>query len=87
MIEKIELLNQLAEEYDESFTHFMINSKIVSSTVSGNSRIALQHIPADTLIAIIGGVIVDAKDSYIAMPMGHGLYLHQVTNKIGRAHV
>jgi|TARA_B110000503_G_scaffold110794_1_gene165769 hypothetical protein len=80
VIEKVELLNQLAEEYDESFTHFMINSKVVSSTVSGNSRIALQHIPADTLIAIIGGVIVDAKDSYIAMPMGHGLYLHQVTN-------
>lgn len=76
----IELLNQMAEEYDESFTHFMIDSEIVHSDISGNARIALQKVSTNTLIAIIGGVIVDAKDAYIAMPIGHGLYLHQVTN-------
>lgn len=80
MDEKINLLNYLADKYNESFTHFIIDSKIVSSAVSGNSRVTLQYVPAGMVIAIIGGIIVDAKDSYIAMPVGNGLYMHQVTN-------
>lgn len=73
-------LQKISEYYNEGFTHFFVNSTIVSSTIDGNARIVNEPIKKDQLIAIIGGVVIDHNDDYIAMPMGTGIFLHQVNN-------
>lgn len=76
----VDLLNQLAKKHNEGLTHFFVNSEVITSKIDGNSRISLQIIQPGQLIAIIGGVIVDKLDSFIAMPIGTGIFIHQVSN-------
>lgn len=46
--------------------------------VEGVGRFSSESIPVNTLIAVIGGVLVDEPDQMICMPIGNHLYLHQV---------
>ena len=77
----LSVLQKVSEYYNEGFTHFFVDSKVVSSKIEGNARIVLENVVQGTLIAIIGGVVVDHNDDYIAMPMGTGIFLHQVSNQ------
>ena len=81
MQEAIAKLETLALENDEGLTYFLKKTEIIDSSVSGLSRIALEDIAKDEVIAVIGGIIIDYRDQFIAMPMGFGLSLHQVSNK------
>jgi hypothetical protein len=76
----IEKLIKISEHYNEGFTHFFVNTEIILSRINENARIAKETINSDTLIAVIGGVLIDEHDNYIAMPMGTGIFLHQVNN-------
>jgi hypothetical protein len=78
--EKIDKLGQFMEENDYSLTHFLVSTELKNSDKHEMGRIAKEFIPAGTLIAIIGGVFIDYVDQYIAMPLGSGLYMHQVRN-------
>lgn len=78
--ERIELLGQFMEEHDYSLTHFLVKTELTQSNKHEMGRIALEPIAAGTIIAIIGGVFINYVDQYIAMPLGSGLYMHQVRN-------
>lgn len=78
--EKINKLSNFMKEHNYSLTHFLVNTEIVKSKKHEMGRIAKEFIPAGTTIAIIGGVFIDYVDEYIAMPLGSGIYLHQVNN-------
>lgn len=76
----IDKLIEISEHYNEGFTHFFVTTEIVKSKIEGNARLTRQAIDKETIIAIIGGVLIDEHDNYIAMPMGTGIFLHQVSN-------
>ena len=76
---KIKLLEHIAEKYNHSLSHFLVDT-YQKQGVEGVGRFANDSIKANTLIAIIGGVIVDEPDQMICMPIGNRLYLHQVHN-------
>jgi hypothetical protein len=76
----IDTLNAIAFRINEGLTHFLVQTEIVDSTIIGRSRVARQLITSSTLVAIVGGIIVDNPDSYLAMPLGNGIYLHQVND-------
>ena len=76
----IDKLIEISEYYNEGLTHFFVDTEIVVSKIEGNARLAKQEINNKTIIAIIGGVLIDERDNYIAMPMGTGIFLHQVSN-------
>jgi hypothetical protein len=73
-------LAKISEHYNEGFTHFFVNTEIIFSKINENARITKETINSGTLIAVIGGVLIDEHDHYIAMPMGTGVFLHQVNN-------
>ena len=75
---KLEFLNEIAEKYDISLTHFLVKTIQCNDSTEGVGRFADQYIPADTDVAIIGGLIVNELDDMIALPIGQQLYLHQV---------
>jgi hypothetical protein len=77
MNEKLKLLEHIAEQYNHSLSHFMV-STTQRKGLQGVGRFADEHIKPETLVAIIGGVIVDEPDQMICMPIGNKLYLHQV---------
>ena len=74
---KLDLLNQIAEQYNHSLSHFLVPTT-QRQGLQGVGRFSDENIAPDTLIAIIGGVIVDEPDQMICMPIGNKLYLHQV---------
>jgi hypothetical protein len=74
---KLKLLEHIAEKYNHSLSHFLVDT-YQKQGVEGVGRFANDSIKANTLIAIIGGVIVDEPDQMICMPIGNHLYLHQV---------
>lgn len=74
---KLNLLNQIAEQYNHSLSHFLVTTT-QRQGLQGVGRFSDENIAPDTLIAIIGGVIVDEPDQMICMPIGNKLYLHQV---------
>lgn len=76
----LESLSKLAEKYNEGFTYFIKQTKIIDSTISGQARIVLENVLKDEVIAVIGGILVEEVDDFIAMPVGFGLFLHQVSN-------
>lgn len=76
----IDTLVKISEHYNEGFTHFFVNTEIIASKINGNARITKEIINTGKLIAVIGGVLMDEHDNYIAMPMGTGIFLHQVSN-------
>ena len=76
----IDTLAKISEHYNEGFTHFFVNTEIVISKINGNARITKEKIDSGKLIAVIGGVLMDKNDNYIAMPMGTGIFLHQISN-------
>lgn len=76
----LDILEKIAKKHNEGLTHFFIKSKIVESLISGNARLAEEVIINEQLIAIIGGLVVDSNDNFIAMPMGSGIFLHQISN-------
>ena len=80
MESKLKLLNKIAEKYDIGLSHFLVKTiqRSYNTRDGGVGRFADQYIPADTDIAIIGGLIVDESDGMIAMPIGSKLYLHEV---------
>ena len=77
MTQKLKLLNQIAEQYNYSLSHFLVPTT-QRQGVQGVGRFSEETIAPETLIAIIGGVIVDEPDQMICMPIGNKLYLHQV---------
>jgi hypothetical protein len=79
MNEKLKLLEHIAETYNYSLSHFLVPT-VQQQGVEGVGRFAEELIPADTTVAIIGGLIVDEPDQMICMPIGNKLYLHQVHN-------
>jgi uncharacterized protein len=76
----ISRLDELVQISGENLTHFFIETTIANSAVSGKSRVSLQDVLPGQLVAIVGGLLVDDRDSYLAMPIGLGLYLHQINN-------
>ena len=79
MKQKIALLEQIAEQYNHSLSHYLVPT-VQQNGIQGIGRFAGDNIKANTTIAIIGGVIVDEPDQMICMPIGNKLYLHQVHN-------
>ena len=79
MKQKIALLEQIAEQYNYSLSHFLVPT-VQQNGIQGIGRFAGDNIKENTTIAIIGGVIVDEPDQMICMPIGNKLYLHQVHN-------
>ncbi len=77
---KIGHLSEFMRKHDYSFTHFLVKTEIRASAKHEMGRVALEFIPAGKLIAVIGGVFIDYLDDYIAMPIGSGLWMHQVNN-------
>ena len=77
MNQKLKLLEHIAEQYNHSLSHFLVPT-FQRKGVEGVGRFSDEHIAPDTLIAVIGGVIVDEPDQMICMPIGNKLYLHQV---------
>ena len=77
MKQKLQLLEQIAEKYNYSLSHFLVPT-FQSEGIQGVGRFADADIQTDTTVAIIGGVIVDEPDKMICMPIGNKLYLHQV---------
>jgi len=77
MNQKLKLLEHIAEKYNHSLSHFLVDT-YQKQGVEGVGRFANSNIQANTLVAIIGGVIVDEPDQMICMPIGNQLYLHQV---------
>ena len=77
MNQKLKLLNQIAEQYNYSLSHFLVPT-YQRQCDNGIGRFTADRIEPETLIAIIGGVIVDEPDQMICMPIGNKLYLHQV---------
>ena len=77
MTQKLKLLNQIAEKYNYSLSHFLVPTT-QRQGLQGAGRFSDENISPDILIAIIGGVIVDEPDQMICMPIGNKLYLHQV---------
>ena len=73
-------LAKISKHYNEGFTHFFVDNEFVVSRINGNARITKETINSGKLIAVIGGVVMDEDDNYIAMPMGTGVYLHQVND-------
>ena len=59
---KLEFLNEIAEKYDISLTHFLVKTIQCNDSTEGVGRFADQYIPADTDVAIIGGLIVNELD-------------------------
>ena len=78
MKDKLELLNKVAEHFQCGLSHYLVSVETRSDTVSGLGTYTKQHIPANTLVVIIGGLIVHEPDNMIAMPIGAKLYLHEV---------
>lgn len=78
--EKIDQLSNFMDKNDYNLTHFLVPTQLKESDKHGMGRVSTEFIPAGTTIAIIGGVIIDYVDQYIAMPLGLGLYMHQVNN-------
>ena len=76
MNQKLKLLEHIAEQYNHSLSHFLVPT-FQRKGVEGVGRFSDEHIAPDTLIAVIGGVIVDEPDQMICMPIGNKLYLHQ----------
>ena len=76
---KLEFLNEIAEKYDISLTHFLVKTTQRNDSTEGIGRFADQYIPADTDVAIIGGLIVNELDGMLSMPIGPQIYLHQVS--------
>jgi len=76
----INTLVKISEHYNEGLTHFFVNTEVVASKINENARISKTYVNKETLIAIIGGVVTDEHDNYIAMPMGTGIFLHQISN-------
>jgi hypothetical protein len=74
---KLKLLEHIAEKYNYSLSHFLVPT-VQRSGVEGIGRFNVNFIPKDTIVAIIGGIIVDEPDQLICMPIGNHLYLHQV---------
>lgn len=77
MNQKLKLLEHIAEKYNHSLSHFLVDT-YQKQGVEGVGRFANSNIQANQLVAIIGGVIVDDPDQMICMPIGNKLYLHQV---------
>lgn len=77
MNQKLKLLEHIAETYNYSLSHFLVPT-IQRQGVEGVGRFTQELIPANTTVAIIGGLIVDEPDQMICMPIGNHLYLHQV---------
>lgn len=77
----IDQLAALADQHDQYLTHFLVKTDITSSDISGAARISCNAIVKDTLIAVIGGLLVDKRDAMLAMPIGMGLYIHQINDK------
>lgn len=78
---QLEILNQIAERLDQGLTHFVVETMIVDSQIVGHSRVACQAITAGDLVAIVGGVLMLEPDHYLAMPLGAGVYLNQVSQR------
>ena len=78
--ERLEKFSKFMDDNDYNLSHFLVKTEIRNSRRHEMGRVALEDIPAGTTIAIIGGIIIDKSDSYIALPMGSGLYMHQVNN-------
>lgn len=70
----------LVSKHHEGFTHFTVDTSVEQSTVSGRTRVARQSIKSGSMIAVIGGLVVDQRDEMLAMPIGNGLYLHQISD-------
>ena len=77
MNQKLKLLDHIAEQYNYSLSHFLVPTT-QQQGLQGVGRFSEGTIAPETLIAIIGGVIVDEPDQMICMPIGNKLYLHQV---------
>lgn len=77
MDSKIQTLIKVAEKYDIGLSHFLVNS-YTKQGIEGEGRYLGSWVYAGKDIAIIGGLLVDEPDGMIAMPIGSGLYQHQV---------
>ncbi len=83
-MEKIlEQLNKIANEFDENFTHFLVKTELVNSSISGRARMLLEPVAGGHVLGIIGGIIVDKPSPEIALPIGFSLYIHQIRG-VGR---
>ena len=77
-IELLKELESISKATGESLTHFIPSTRIQSSPISKKGRFALELIPKNTLVGIIGGLLVTTPDNQIAMPISKGLYLNQL---------
>lgn len=78
--ERLDKFSKFMDDNDYNLSHFLVKTEVRQSDKHEMGRVALEFIPAGTTIAIIGGVLINKPDSYIALPMGSGLYMHQVNN-------
>ena len=64
----------------EGLTHFIQANQVKKSSIQGEGRFILNDVYKNELIAVIGGVLVNASaDPQITLPISPGFYLNQVS--------
>lgn len=78
MEQALKELESISKLTNEGLTHFFFSTEISNSSIHKKGRIALEPIPKDTLVGIVGGLLMSSPNNQTSMPISSKLYLNQI---------